>query len=357
MHDSIAAKPKFKRFINKRDQALEDYLLKIRARVSSAFARLITETVHICHTYYPNLPNDLVPKTQYNNLEKLLSDQYLLVGQQITHEWMNLRRFSYIVSNAGMQQAITNTGLGRGLKPIDQSKIKKSVWDETLIGTLNARINLALNKIMRDVMNKVQVSKVMDSTWDEARKRILSAFPKPEIRKQLRTLSSIKEAAKKSDLIQFDFVGPDEWEEIVNDYLSEYIPAFRDPRAGELDIPVSPGKEGAYIIYPWDLEREITEDFVMQVRNGEHDGAKAVGVEDFVWTAILDDATDECCEKRDTFTTREIQAKIDSGEITDGLGTAPPIHFGCRCALYPSAKGLAEISDFTEEEFDDWLSK
>lgn len=357
----LSSNNKYNRFVNARDQALERMLLKTRAETSDILKNIMNEVIHTVSTYYPYMGDDIgyTSVRMARNLDHDLDTRLSHFVMPIFYAWTRLRKNAYILANAGEQQAITNCGLGKGNKPINKENIMNAAHGDTEFGSVQSRIILNLARMRRDIMDAVQLSKVLKSDWPSARKRILRVFPMPEARLKLKVLPrSYKETAKNSDDDYFDFnVSDEDWNEILNDYTKNYVPKWRDPRSdeGKLETPVSVGEDNEHVIYSWELERDVTNDFVQQVRDGENDGAKANGVTDFVWVAILDKKTDECCEERDGLTTSQIEQKVSSGEIDDGLGSAVPLHPSCRCRLVPAANGLEELSGYTDEDFQNWL--
>ena len=139
------------------------------------------------------------------------------------------------------------------------------------------------------------------------------------------------------------------WEKLVSDYVSEEI----FPR-GPLDIISSPGVTDAYA---WELEKEVTQLFVDQVRRGEHEAAKDNGIPDFIWISVIDNVTDECCKWRDGLTVTEIETQLKGKHSNDKCQTiVPPAHFNCRCALAPLTDDLPSSPPPDLGDFEDWLS-
>ncbi len=109
--------------------------------------------------------------------------------------------------------------------------------------------------------------------------------------------------------------------------------------------------------YTWEVEQEITEDFVKSVRDGTIDSAKEAGIEDFMWIAVLDSHTDECCKVRDGLSSSEIEKKIADGTI-DGEecdAIVAPAHFNCRCDVAPMTNDLPETEASGLPDFNEWL--
>jgi hypothetical protein len=357
-HKLLTNHSAYNSFVNKRDQVLETMLLHTQAEVSDAFRQMMQATQQIVMQSYHYLSAEVthLSPRQWRNFDHALQVHMGIGANNIESAWLRLRKDAYIFANAGEQRAIANCGLGNGNKRIPYDKIKALAAGETSLGHLRLRINHALLKLRQKVIAATHLSKLLNADSEQAIKRILNVFPQGEKRVKLKALPRIgryTESASNETPLGFQYVSDEDWEDILDLYKTEYIPKWRDPRteAGEaLTVPEAEG-EGGYLIYPWDVEREITEDFVSKVRSGENEGAVSNGVTDFQWLAIIDDRTDQDCEIRDGLSTQEIEDTID-----DGLGSTPPIHFSCRCRTVPIADGLDEIADYDIEDFDAWLN-
>lgn len=154
--------------------------------------------------------------------------------------------------------------------------------------------------------------------------------------------------------LSMDIVDDEEWNDILADYQDEFIPAGRGPDDFIKTRKYTSDYEDDGI-YKWELERDITHDFVEQVRTGQIDAANQNGITDFVWISILDDKTDECCEWRDGLTTSEIEAELMDKHADDDCDeTNPPAHFNCRCTIGPVTDELPDRPD-NLGDFDTWL--
>jgi hypothetical protein len=129
----------------------------------------------------------------------------------------------------------------------------------------------------------------------------------------------------------------------------------RGPDDQTLFYDVTTGEEKER--YTWEVEQELTEDFVQSVRSGEQEAAKAQGINDFMWIAILDKATDECCALRDGHSSSEIEDMLDQGKLDseDCDAIVAPGHFNCRCQSAPMTDDLPERVEIDYGSFDDWL--
>jgi hypothetical protein len=141
---------------------------------------------------------------------------------------------------------------------------------------------------------------------------------------------------------------------MVADYTDEYIPETRAPEF-VYDVKQDSGEYEEW--YGWEIEQEITNDFVTSVREGQETAAKENGVTDFVWIALLDSVTDDCCRWRHAKTSQEIIDELKDKHADDECkAVVPPAHFNCRCDLAPMVDMPDEPPpDFGE--FDKWLDE
>lgn len=145
------------------------------------------------------------------------------------------------------------------------------------------------------------------------------------------------------------YIDDETWNVILDDYLKDQpVDRSFDHIVGET-VDEEP-------YYGWELERDTVNEFVKEVREGQLDAAKQMGVTDFVVISIIDDRTcDKCCGNYgcvdfDGHTVKEIE------EMTKGEQSAPPYHGNCRCALAPATEDLPKMADDGSKEFDEWLN-
>ncbi len=162
--------------------------------------------------------------------------------------------------------------------------------------------------------------------------------------------------------VAIDNIDDAAWQDMLAAYKDEYVPQWRDP-AYVVDLPITDPTiqaDGTEVYYAWEFERDLTNEFVQSVRDGTLEAANENGITDFVWIAVIDDRTDQCCSWRDGLLVSEIEAQLDDHtdedadcDVEDGL--VPPIHFGCRCALAPATDNVPDKPDDMSSEFSDWL--
>jgi hypothetical protein len=164
--------------------------------------------------------------------------------------------------------------------------------------------------------------------------------------------------------IAIDHIDENAWADMVDAYKDEYIPKWRAPEY-IVDIPVTDPTmtaTGEEVWYAWEFERDLTNEFVKSVRDGQVDGANQAGITDFVWVAIIDSATDACCRWRDGLLISEIEKQLDEHKDDDEEcdldddGLTPPLHFSCRCTLAPATDNIPDKPNADTKDFEEWLS-
>lgn len=227
-------------------------------------------------------------------------------------------------------------------------------------GSVYARTVHYLNKIRRKLDSVSELAKVKGQqlTLEE----IFAAFPKLKPIKQKPMLQRMTESEKPEgapENLTVDTISDDDWERILSDYLHEYVPTNRGPEAVLSDEDMaSQGASPDYYgkTYQWELEGDVTHDFVQTVRAGENDAAEQMGITDFIVVSVIDNKTCEgCCGDFgcvdfDGHTITEIV------RMTNGQYKAPPYHFCCRCGIEPVGDDLPDVPQSNKGEFDEWLN-
>lgn len=187
---------------------------------------------------------------------------------------------------------------------------------------------------------------------------------RPKMKSRSEDESGISIGLTRGDNYTFDF-DQDTWNRVVHEYQNDYVPIDRSPenfinlKDPFTSIPIKDDIPESDKIYAWELENEITNDFVKTVRDGQVSAANENGIDDFVWISILDDKTDECCQWRHGLLTGEIEDRLakDDSLSEDCDAVVPPAHFNCRCTLAPASKDLQMVNNTDlNQEFDEWLS-
>lgn len=366
------AKP-YKSFIEDRDRALDQILFKYRVALSNVLDRTKQDVVSMLSGMYVmgrisiHSPDDARLLNSLRDMfVKASRDSYSLYRLAIKH--------GHLLAHVGEAEAI-----GRVLKKRTTYEVKDPITD----GKVLFRTKMYYDKLNRKILDALQYAVYASKSAQDFKQRIESAFPKAQAYKRPpRKLKKLTEADRpltddeEEDLEQEleDFsssfniadlgsdtdmasglVSQDDWDAMVQDYVAENIdPVTIFGRSGEKY------KVGGDEVYDWQLDSDLTHEFVSQVRDGQVDAANQNGVNDFVWIAIVDKLTDECCLWRDGLTTTEIeQALPDHDNDCDGATTAPA-HFGCRCRMAPYDNAV-DNQDYVDTlpdygDFDDWIN-
>lgn len=348
---SLNEVPIYRRFINERNRALDRIHWTSNRRISKIFRSFLERIALASLAHYRGVDQRGFIGAQVNDYVSLLVD-----------ELNRLRVAASVLAYAGEAQAI---GLATGKEQAvkwdmrdSQEVSQDSVRDGEL---LQNRVRLALNRVVRKAIDAAELANVSNEDETEALERIISSFPKTKRYKRIPAPSQrLKEAANSSapKTKLTGFISDDVWNTVVDWYRTDVIKVDRSPM-GIIDMGEYYEQDDVYV---WELEKELTEMFVKSVREGGMDAAKENGVEDFVWLAVIDDRTDDCCAWRNGLLLSEIEKIISEGKAPDGDecqdSLTPPIHFNCRCELAPATSDLIEPDPDYEAEkitFGEWL--
>lgn len=380
---------RYRDFIHKRNEALEKLLNNSRTRLNNITDDLLIKIIEKIKIHYPNMllsgGLDIVRNKQFeNDIDHLIRSKTMVFYE----EQMSLRKKSYMLGYIGQVEATTRvTGKTPKMK-LDQGSINQIVGEKNPDGSNSlAKIFFVLNKLKRNVINKVELCAVKGESIESAVFQAYKTFPrkkktpkKPPLKRLVPMKESIgmkKRPSMNGDtasMISLDsasenmsWVFDDQtWGEVVNDYLTDVGPIDRSPES-MFDIKDAEGipvgrveLTNDEVIYGWEIERDITNDFVSSVRAADKAGASINGISDFVVIAIIDDRTcehccgDVGCVDFDGLTTAEVE------KLTKGEQSAPPYHFNCRCSLAPYDKSIEKAAAAEElpndlKGFDKWI--
>lgn len=354
--------PQYRKFVGERDRALEKLLSNTQRAISDSLRAFLLRSVEIISAAY-SLQSQSHGSMQISSLERVINDR---VGGMVNHyaaeiyEYSTkLRRTAYTLSYAGEVEALSRAmhkSLKAELTSHDLSTIQHSKTGQG--EDMLTRITLALNRIKRKMMDAVQLSIAMEETTPEMVERLLASLPKKRVVKvPRRTLKPVREADSLQDKKSLSLdanISDDAWDQMVQDYQAEYIPNNRSPESVfDIDIAEPELEE----TYGWEIEQQVTDDFVSKVTDGLIDAASENGVTEFIWVAIMDQKTDECCAWRDGLLLSEIKAQANDHADDDCEGDTPPLHFNCRCRIDPVSDDVKDKAiDENLEDFDDWLN-
>ena len=273
--------------------------------------------------------------------------------QKMTEILMRLSRVAYTLSKTSENEALARVipTKNHTLSSLE-TKQKASIF----LGDPKERVRLLFEDQASRIARAVRIGKVLGESPDRILKRILKTYPplrvvtsqkktlaKPKLREANLTQKALRDA------IDVDFYDENEWQDLVDLYKEANLWSGRfENEEGEPR-------------YKFQFEQEATEEFVGQVRRGEIQAANDQGIDDFVWTAILDARTcEKCCEKRDGLLVSEIEQKLKSTWKADECqATVPPAHINCRCQVLPVKREyLPEESnkDVSFTGIDEWLN-
>lgn len=360
MHKGLFQVKKYREFIRDRDKALEQIHQHAQTDISRMLHEVLVDVertvLHLAAKGH-NSPINLSALSLELEHRTLASMSVLLGDIQGRIERM--RQSTYILSYLGQAEAIGQaTQSSKAAPQLTKDKVFNAKAAPTLDDQkLPARIWLDLTLLREKILRAFRIGLVQELDSHELLAKIQKVFPKISIYKRPpRNLTLIREADRKrreeKKSFYFRFVDEDVWQDAVDDYKDTQLPPSRfDNEAfaqgAELDNQFQ---------YSWELEQDLTEDFVNQVRTGEYDAAKELGIQEFVWVAVLDDRTDQCCRERHGLTTSEIRGKIETEDFdSDCDAWAPPAHFNCRCLLAPVASA-DEVEGPDWASFQEWLA-
>jgi len=225
--------------------------------------------------------------------------------------------------------------------------------DTLLGGDLDERLDVMVWHMLSAMVVAYRRGILQGDDREEMELRLKRAFPKTIRVKRQPRLRRLKEAAddrKREDPeIDMGFEDVHGWDEFEQLYTEVNTGYRRDPRL----------RDDMDIMEFTDLEREATEEFVQQVRDGEVEAANDAGIDDFLWIAVLDTHTcEECCAKRDGLSTKEIEDKLDKEWKNDDCdATVPPAHPNCRCIIAPIDTEKLDKVEVPYKSVDEWLNE
>ena len=347
------------------------------------------------HAAYPRIMKAFNKKRDLRHFEDEIDHVFDGLSGSIVQEILSLRRKTYLFTVVSEHRAIQDQ-LGTNTSPkIDQLDINGAIT-RNFDGDVNPiqKIEHELRKVRRAIIAQFELALIQDRPLDEAMGMVYRAMPKRKPRPTKHNLKRVKatEAGFKKkttfgfvddtppefdsstgvsinlnpngDVKAKDWVfDQDTWDALIKDYEQTYIPIDRgpnnivdmtDPRTGDLFARENYESDE---VYGWQIERDVTHDFVQQVRDGQVDAANENGINDFVVIAILDDKVCEsCC---DDYGCADFDGKLVSEveEMTKGEYDTPPYHFNCRCSLAPAEKDMGFVDETeSKREFDEWLN-
>lgn len=350
---SLAESPAYRQFIRDRDLALEKLHARAQLRITDLLSSALnTISEKISARLIRNAGSGVIGlRQEVYAVDRDVDGAMAMVFPAMLGVINDLARKSYLLAWAGETEA-----MGRALRRRMEYRIppKQHGYDEAqeMIG----RMALTLDRLRRDIVDAYQMARVNDLTPNEALDRVENAYPKLKTyRRGPVFLKPVQvREADKPDVQPYGFGILDEetWEDIVHDFTTKHIPATRKP-----DSVYDVDEEGVTVEwYGWEIEQQLTDNFVSSVREGQVDAAREQGIEDFQWIAVLDNRTDECCQWRDGLTSTQIKTRLQSDKKDDDCRVVvPPAHFNCRCTLAPVTDKEPSDAPYNPQDFEKWL--
>jgi len=224
-------------------------------------------------------------------------------------------------------------------------------------GTPYQRLVFYFNQIILKIESLE--NRLILSSEKPSKDQILRLIPKPVKLKDYRIplrKTVVREAKGPKKIAEDDlsvtFISDEKWDQILDKYKSDYLSSARGP-----DDVFMTGPKDKDFVYAWEFERDLTDEFVTQVRDGQVEALKDAGIKQFIWVAVLDNRTcEECCVWRDGLTLDEIERLLKTKRKKDKCqGLTPPAHPNCRCDLVPAFDNLPDKPESNLKDFNTWL--
>ncbi len=339
-HKTLYASPKYCKFNIERNRALERINLHAQTDVSRMlFERLDRITGYISHMVLQGEVTIHQLHFISKQLDNYIDVQFLSLIPLIEPRILRMRKATFIITYLGELEAIARaTKTVNYISPIE---FKLALQDQMAKPTiLNKKWNVtlwnALWTLKQKIIQTLNRNVVQDKSPKEIVDAVKAAYPPitvykrpPLVLKNLRESDS-DDQDRQTTKKEFDFYGDvttdEDWNLAVDAYKDTELPASRFDNNPSFD------PDAGYARYNWELEQDMTDDFVSQVRDGQVEAATALGVKDFVWVSVIDNKTcDACCLPRNGKTISEIESMLSSGELSedDCDATSPPAHPNC----------------------------
>lgn len=360
---SLSNSQVYRSFVTARDVALEDLYKRAMSEISDVLRGTFETAALTIKANYDKIESSkfepIISRNTTTDMDRTIDALFVMATQSIVLIQKRLRRTAFKLAKASETEAI-----GRALQKKVINKIKRESVESVEKskspsgGELSQRIDFVLSKLRRRLMTEVSRAAIISQPWKELAPVLFKIFPKSkslQSRRRILKKAVMLEADRPGFEFGIDQISDEEWGEIVADYMAEYVPRWRGPDSVLEQAGPKPTKDD---FYAWELEQEMTQDFVKAVREGQIEAAKDEGITEFIWIAIVDDKTDDCCMWRDGLLTSEIEYELKTKRADDECKSAvPPAHFNCRCTLAPATEYLPESPPTVDlTEFNEWLS-
>jgi len=382
--------PSYKQFVNKRDETLEHIFRNHRLKITDMIDKAFVDSMLLAKNWFQVLQADPYNKRKMRQLDDQIDVVFDSVTQTIAWEQVRLRRVVYMLSHAAEAEAVARVMKNPAKLRLNQSEIQQKAFAKLQDGTdLVKRIDLYFSDIRKKIITAVEQALLFEDMPDEMLGRILLCLPKKRALPGNKTVLKKVKKAKIVEAVKPKFTGDESgvtfdfgpkggvrtssfdwdnatWDDVVKYSQEDYSlidrspETFFDTKNPFSKQPIRTEVDEQEKIYGWEMEQQLTNDFVKSVREGQIDAANVNGINEFIWIAVLDDRTcEKCCEWRSGLLTSEIEKILaDDKELAEHCDVlVPPAHFNCRCGIAPVAIDLAtvEIPTDATKEFDAWL--
>lgn len=363
-HQALYKEPKYKSFINDRNKALERLQSHCQKDVSrvlhGALEKVSGFVSHMILTQSISIET-LKPNSQL--FDRFVHETFSAIELPLEDLIKRLKRSSYYLSYLGELEGVARAT--RKTFHADPFQFKRVLKDqEEAVNILGKPVSVyvyqSLFKLRTRIVSAFISAVSLEKAGDEILESIEKVYPEVKVYKipprNLKPLDALKEAdSDPKDKKEFDFyhdlTNDEDWDLAVQAYKDSSLPPSR------FDKSASYNDDTGTMQYSWELEQDITDDFVKQVRDGQIQAANDLGVKDFVWVSVIDSRTCEvCCMPRAGKLVSEIEAMLKSGALDaeECDASVPPAHPNCRCDISPVAS-TDPVPGPDWKSFQDWL--
>lgn len=362
--NTLFENPKYRAFIDERNKALEQINLNAQTDIS----RILHEALESISGFVSQLilTRRIEPATvkiTSSYLQGIVTERFNIIEPKIVERLKRLRRSTFYLTYLGELEGIARATQKTSFADVFEFKRKLQAQEESsgLLGRpLDQAVYPSLLKLQSKIVVAFATAVLRDEGGPSVLEAVMNAYPKTTIYtrppRTLKPLAAFKESDQDpKDKKEFDFyhdlTNDTDWDDAVQDYTDTQLPPSRFDSAAEYN------PETSTMQYSWELEQDITDDFVKQVRDGQVAAATDLGVKDFVWVAVIDKKTCEtCCIPRAGKLVSEIEQMLKDGDLdkTECDAVVPPAHPYCRCDIAPVAsQDPVEGPDW--KSFGEWL--
>ena len=355
--------PRYRNWVKQRDRALEELHTRAQLESTDIIREMLTQVLLAAKSQFAGMKAGHTMAVDW--FEQSLRQHFSIASEKLYKVMADLRARSYTLARASESEIIAQLQKRPITATVSPQKLQDERHRTSMVGGHIAhRINLYVDRLRRKITSAAQAFAMNAPDENEFARQIMVAFPKARVVKIPRRILKPKlmeaqdigdKAGVKAD-VAIDNIDDAAWKDMLDSYMNEYELKTRAPEF----VVGLPSKDGD-TWYAWEFERDMTNEFVQSVRSGQIDAANENGITDFVWIAVVDSHTDECCLWRDGLLVSEIEAQSDDHSTEDdecdveGDGLTPPIHFNCRCTLAPATDNIPDKPDDGAKDFADWL--